>query len=205
MRTHSKRYPSINLSYKPFSTFRSYADTFQIVHRPIQGSVWTLRANYQFKRLKQVHRFTMIYNRNSSSSDSAQYISSTAQIGYVYTKPSMSLNVSLGRIELPVNFIDGTGIVSSYITSAGFSTSIGKQLNVSIAPDISICSWGLQRISSSVGFNYKMNKMPIAFRMMLRYADYKLNQFSDPIRVYAGQLGMHWSFVGTSKRKNNVN
>ena len=205
VRTHSKRYPSLNLSYKPFSTFRSYADTFQVVHRPIQGAVWSLRANYQFKRLKQVHRFTMMYNRNTSSSDSAQYNSSTAQIAYVYTRPSLSLNVSVSRIELPVNFVDGTGVISSYITSVGFTSSVGKQLNVSIAPDISICTWGLQRIAATTGLNYKMNKLPLSFRIMLRYADYKLNQSTDPVRVYAGQLGMHWYFEGTSKKNNNLN
>lgn len=203
IRTHSKRYPTINLSYKPFSTFRSFADTLQIAQRPIQGEVWMARSSYQIKRHKNVHRFTFMYNKNSSTADTISYNSNTAQLGYIYTCPAISLNASLSRVELPNNFTDGTGIISSYITTIGVTKAIGKSWNVSLSPDLSVCTWGLQRYAGTAGVVYRMSNKPLTFRLMMRYSNYKLKQADVPLELYAGQMGMNWQFKAVKKKNIN--
>jgi hypothetical protein len=201
LRTHSKRYPSINLSYKPFSTFRSFADTLQIAQRPIQGEIWTARSSYQIKRHKNVHRFTLMYNKNSSTADTISYSASTAQLGYIYTCPNISVNASISRIELPSNFADGSGIISSYITTIGVNKTFFKSLNISLSPDISICTWGLQRQSGTLAVLYKLTNKPISFRTSFRYSNYKLNPTAEPLELYAGQMGLNWQLTAVKKNK----
>lgn len=205
IKTHSKRYPSISLSYKPFSTFRTFADTFNIPQRPIQGEVWTARSSYQIKRHKNVHRFTMMYNKNTSTSDSFSYSSSTAQLGYIYTCPAISISANFSRIELPNNFADGSGIVSSYISSVTLNKTFFKSLSVSLSPDMSNCTWGLQRLSGTLGLVYRMSNKPLLFRTMFRYSKFKLNQTADAQELYAGQMGMNWQFQAIKKKKVILN
>lgn len=201
VKTHSKRYPSVSLSYKPFSTFRSFADTLQIPQRPVQGEVWTARSSYQVKRKKQVHRFTVMYNKNSSTADTVQYSSSIAQLGYVYAHKDLNLTLSISKMDLPKNFADGTGMISSYMTTVAFSKTIGKYLNVMLSPDIAFCDWGVQRKSGTLGLTFKVPHKPIQIRSTFRYSNYKLNQAAEPLELYAGNLGINWQFELQQKNK----
>ncbi|MFA6152797.1 MAG: hypothetical protein WC716_15850 [Chitinophagaceae bacterium] len=205
MKTHSKRYPSVSLSYKPFSTFRSLSDTLQIAQRPIQGEVWTARAGYQIKRNKKVHRFTVMYNQNSSTADTINYTSSTAQLGYMFTTPAISVNANVSRVQLPESFADGSGVISSYILGAGISKNIGKSLSVSLSPDVAFCDWGTQRISATAGMVWRMERKPLTWRLVFRYSNYKLSQAAVPMELYAGQLGLSWQFKTVRKPKNILN
>jgi hypothetical protein len=200
-KTHSKRYPNVSLSYKPFSTFRSYADTLQIAQRPVQGEVWTARASYQIKRNKQVHRFTVLYNKNSSTADTVNYSSSIAQLAYVYSNKDLNLTLSLSKMDIPGNFADGTGMISSYMTTVAFSKAIGKYLNVMVSPDVAFCGWGVQRKSGTVGVTFKVPGKPIQIRSTFRYSNYKLNEAAVPLELYAGNLGMNWQFQLEKKNK----
>lgn len=199
-KTHSKQYPNLSFSYKPFSTFRSYADTFNIPQRPMLGEVWTGRGTYQIKHGKRVHRFTVLFNKNSSSSDTLHYSASTAQASYNYTCPAISVNGSFSRIELPVNFADGTGMMSSYVLGAGIGKQISPSVHLSFNPDLSFCSWGIQRISSTLGVAYKFQNKPLAIRILLRYATYKTKQTDPTTGLYAGQLGINWQFKSNNTK-----
>ena len=161
------------------------------------------RSSYQIKRHKNVHRFTFMYNKNSSTADTISYNSSTAQLGYIYTCPALSLNASLSRVELPNNFTDGTGIISSYITTIGVTKAIGKLWNVSLSPDLSVCTWGIQRYAGTAGVVYRMSNKPLTFRLMMRYSNYKLKQADVPLELYAGQMGMNWQFKAVKKKNIN--
>lgn len=205
LRTNSKRYPTLSLSYKPFSTFRTLSDTLQIAQRPVQGEVWTARATYQFKRNRQVHRFTALYNRNSSTADTIQYSSAMIQAGYVYSAGSLSLNINLGRIELPASFADGSGLVSSYTASIAFSKNIGKYLNVVLSPDLAFCNWGIQRKSGTAGISWKIPGKPLTLRTTLRYSSYKVNEQAAEQEIYNGLLGLNWQFKTEKKKKVNLN
>lgn len=201
IRTQSKRYPTISLSYKPFSTFRSLSDTLQIAQRPVQGEVWTARATYQFKQGRQVHRFTVLYNRNSSTADTISYSAAVLQAGYIYSAGSLSLNVNLGRIELPASFADGSGLVSSYTAAIAFSKSIGKYLNVVLSPDLAFTNWGIQRKSGTAGISCKVPGKPLVLRTTIRYSSYKLNESAAGQEIYNGLLGFNWQFNAGQKRQ----
>ena len=201
VRTHSKRYPSVSLSYKPFSTFRSLSDTLQIAQRPIQGEVWTAHSSYQIKRNKKVHRFTLMYNKNSSNADTVSYSSAIAQMGYTYSNKDLSLNVSLSRMEIPVDFSDGSGMVSSYMTTIAFTKAIGKYVTIMLSPDIAFCGWGLQRKSAAGGLTFKIPDKPLTLRTMLRYSDYRLTETSPHQEIFAGQFGLNWAFKTAQNKK----
>jgi hypothetical protein len=201
VRTNSKRYPTLSLSYKPFSTFRSLSDTLRIAQRPIQGEVWTVRAAYQFRRNKKVHRFTALYNRNSSTADTIEYSSSMMQAGYMYTAGSLSVNVNVGRMELPASFADGSGMVSSYTATVAFSKQIGRYLNVMLSPDLAFCNWGVQRKSGTAGISCKIPGKPLTLRTMLRYSSYKVEEQAAEQEVYNGLLGLNWQFKAEKKRR----
>lgn len=203
IKTHSRRYPNISLSYKPFSTFRSYTDTMNIPQRPMYGSVWTGRSSYQFKRNKKVHRFTLVYSQNTSISDSAQYHSATTQLGYTFNSGPLALNAGVGRIELPANYSNGDGMISSYQVNAGVSHQLSPSLQLSLAPDVSFCNWGLQRLSATAGCVYRLQKQKMALRLLLRYSGYTLEQGAPTTTVYSGQMGVNWQFQSKSRHRQN--
>lgn len=204
-RTNTKRYPTVMLSYKPFSTFRTVNDTFSIPQRPVQGEVWTARSSYQFKRGKRLHRFTLTYNQNNSTTDTLRYHSTTLQANYIYSYTGISLNIGTGRLTLPVNFNDGTGEQSSYIANIGLTKSVGKYVTVNISPDAAFTNWGIQRLSGTAGATFAFPRRLIAFRMALRYSGYRMKADDDPIEIFAGQVGMRWQFVPKrNKRKSEL-
>lgn len=203
IRTHSRRYPNVTLSYKPFSTFRSYADTLHVAQRPLLGEVWTGRSSYQYKRNRNIHRFTLLYNSNrTSGSDSTDYNSSTAQAGYTYTRKGMSLGATMGRIELPAGFSSGTGLMSSYIFTTSITKTISPTLELSLSPEGSFCAWGLQRLSATTGIMYRFAHKPLQLRALLRISQYKLKETDTPAELYAGQLGLVWQFKLPKEQKD---
>jgi hypothetical protein len=201
VRTHSRRYPGVSLSYKPFSTFRSLADTLQIQQRPVRGEVWTARSSYQIRRRKQIHRFTVLYNKNSSTADTVSYTMSMTQLGYLYTCKDLNLTLSLSKMDVPGNFADGNGIVSSYMTTVACSKMVGKYLNVTVSPDLAFCAWGVQRQSGTLGLSFTVPNKPIQIRSAFRYSKYRLNEADVPIELYAGNLGLNWQFMLEKKTK----
>lgn len=198
IKTHSKRYPSFQLSYKPFSTFRNYSDTLNIPQRPMTGEVWTGRASYQIKKHKIIHRFTLVYNQNTSNMDSVAYSSRMAQAGYILTVRQDSYTLTTGWTSMPVSDtsigVNNTVNLSTWFASVGGSKSLTPQVSVSLAEEIAIADFGLQRMSSSAGVQYRFARWPLALRMQLRYTNYKLTEQSQRTNLYAGQLGLNWQF-----------
>lgn len=104
-------------------------------------------------------------------------------------------------MDLPKSFADGTGMISSYMTTVAFSKTIAKYLNVMLSPDIAFCDWGVQRKSGTLGLTFKVPRKPIQIRTTFRYSNYKLNQAAEPQELYAGNLGMNWQFELQQKNK----
>jgi len=207
IRTHSKRYPTIALAYKPFSTFRTLSDTLAIAQRPMLGEIWIGRASYQYKHYKTTHRFTALYNRNNSQNDTNQYTSNTLQLNYQYSNPHISFGLNAAKIELPQNFADGTGLITSYIFGGNIEKTIAQKITLNLTQDIATCTWGLQRIATSIGVAYRLTKIPIALRARMRYTQYKQKADDNPTTIYTGQIGISWHFIANKNkyphRKNN--
>lgn len=202
LKTHSKRYPSVGISYKPFSTFRSANDTLAIPQRPIQGEVWTLRASYQLKRHKLVHRFTAVWNRNRSTADSLQLVSETAQLSYLLSLPGLYGSLSVGRIVMPGNVTISNGEMTSYTALFSVQKSIGKSWNLALSPSLAWTDWGLQRSSTTVTLSWAMRQKPLTLRVALRQTHYKLSATSAAQDIYLGQLGLNYRFSGVYHKKS---
>jgi hypothetical protein len=196
IKTRSKRYPSVQLSYKPFSTFRAYNDTLNISQRPITGEVWTGRASYQLKHLKVIHRFTLVYNRNRSNMDTINYTSEILQTGYIYTHGNNAYNINAGWMSMPATVNeDGKYInIASWFISTALSKTLNKQINGSISEDIALVKYGLQRTATTLGVNYNMGKLPVTLRLQARYTNYKIAEETERKSLYAAMIGMTWRF-----------
>lgn len=196
IKTHSKRYPSVQLSYKPFSTFRTYSDTLNIPQRPVTGEVWTGRASYQLKRHKNIHRFTLVYNQNKSTADTIRYSSQMLQAAYIYNKGSDAYSVNTGWQSLPlaVNTDGNYSNTNTWMAGIAVNKSLGKQFSGSISEDVAFAAFGLQRMATAAGLSYRMEKQPLVIRLQVRYTNYKTSETAAHKNIYAGMVGVVWQF-----------
>ncbi len=195
LQTKSKQYPNLLVSYKPFSTFRRAEDTFAIAQRPVFGSVWIARATYQFKRKPANHRFMLSYNRNKSTVDTLSYQSHTLQASYIYTSTKLTFTANSGWSSQPYYMPDGTMLTNS-VVFGGVSGSkrITKQLMVNLGQEIAYAGFGLQRRATTLGLNYRFEKLPFTVYTQCRYAGIRANETTAVKNIWFGQLGMQCRF-----------
>lgn len=195
IRTRSRRYPSVAISYKPFATFRSFNDTLYVPQRPMVGAVWTGRTSYQFKHPKSVHRFSLTYNHSSSNGgDTFSYRSQTIQGSYLLSQPGVSFGATGGYIQLPVAMPADAGLQTSYTVGVMAEKALSRSVTVSAGEDLAFCNWGVQRLSLNAGVNWKMNRWPLTFRVLARQTEYRQSADGPKISLWAGQLGVNWEF-----------
>jgi hypothetical protein len=194
-RTRSKRYPNVQLSYKPFSTFRAVSDTMSVSRRPLFGEVWIVRATYQLKQKGGVsHRFSLSYNKNSTTADTASYHSVTAQAGYNYADRRWMAALTGGWMELPVVAPDGYVSGSSWFVGATAARTFGK-VSVHAGQDLAVAPFGLQRLSTTGGASYHFTRTPVTLRCALRYSHYRVDAASASANLLAFQFGFGWRFT----------
>ena len=213
IKTRSRRYPSLALSYKPFATFRTYDDTLSIAQRPMVGAVWTGRGSYQVKRAGGVvHRFTALLNSNSTSAgDSTDYRSTTAQGGYIYSASANTVTVTGGWMALPLRSAGGTGAgsgggggsssegralqtTSTYFLSGGWNRSLGKQINANAGADAALAPFGLQRLAFTLGGSYAFARWPLSMRLQGRWAQLRADALYGTQTILSGAAGLAWTF-----------
>ncbi|HTM64864.1 MAG TPA: hypothetical protein VL093_00945 [Flavipsychrobacter sp.] len=200
VRTHSKRYPSFYVSYKPFSTFRAFNDTFTIQQRPLVGEVWVAKGTYQIKRKSVSHRFMLIYNQNSTSTaDTQNYRSKTLQLGYIYLSKGNSFNINLGWMQLPVMSMNGGPFegnlsANSYFINAAINRRLGQRFSLMLGQDLATAHYGLQRWATTTGIIYSLKRVPLALRLQGRYSSIKFNEQAERINLWQGQAGINWRF-----------
>src|SRR5690606_32905834 len=86
VRTESRRYPRLSVSYKPFTTYRSFGDTSVCRQTLILGSVWTGQLSYSWKRQGHVWRFHSVYHRHRSWMDTVYSGGDMGQVQVHYTR-----------------------------------------------------------------------------------------------------------------------
>ncbi len=195
VKTVSKRYPSLSLSYKPFSTFRNYADTLAIAQKPMYGEVWIGRTTYQIKKKDINHRFFLMFNKNSSNVDTQSYSTTTVQGGYILMNRKSSFNATAGYSILP--FYDSTGGTSnqsSIFCGIGITRNLSKTVSINFTEDIAFGSSGLQKTATTAGCEYRFVKKPLALRCMIQYNNYKEISAIEQQNIFSGQLGLNWQF-----------
>lgn len=210
LKTSFKRYPNLLVSYKPFSTFRSYNDTFSVPQRPLSGEVWIIKGSYQIKRTSVSHRFTLMFNQNSTSTvDTQQYSSKTLQLGYIYFSKTNAINLNIGWMQLPqtgrtIGTADEYTPSGSGFVNASVSRMVAKELNVLLGQDLGFSALGLQRTATTIGVSYSLKKLPLQLRAQARYSHIKAEDSGEQVDLWQGQTGITWRFHAKMKSKNDL-
>jgi len=188
--THSKRYPSVYLSYKPFSTFRSYDDTLSIAQKPLYGEVWTGRASYQVKRLDKAIRFTLLYNRNTSIMDTVSYGSTLVQLTTILSDKTRMLLLNLGfnDVNSGQQPLLNPAYNKSRFAGATGSFMVAGNLNLTAGSDVAWSRMGFSRYSFLAGTAYTFKNVPVMVRASFRYSNYKLNELTGWKQLYTGGI-----------------
>lgn len=205
--THSRRWPSVSISYKPFATFRTYTDTLNIPQRPLTGAVCIAKGSYQFKNSGLSHRFMVIYNQNASTEDTQRYSSKMLQISYILSSKTGMFNVNAGWMQLPVYDMVLYVPSNSAFLSINGATSINEKIDINLGEEVGIASFGLQRSSTTAGIGYEIKKLLLRLRLQSRYTNYKLASNSSSQNLFAGQIGINWDFKTsspTTKLRNRI-
>jgi hypothetical protein len=194
--THSKRYPSVSLSYKPFSTFRSFNDTLNIEQKPILGEVWTGKINYQIKKKNRAIRFTLLYNRNTSTMDTVKYGSTLVQFNTIYSYKATMLSLNLGSSKINTDFIETAypAFNNSKFANVSASGSIASGLIVTGGTDAAIANTVISRYGIFVGSGYTFKKLPVMIRANFRYTNYRLTELIGWKQLYSGGIELAWRF-----------
>ena len=191
--THSKQYPSISISYKPYATFRSYTDTFLIPQRPILGAVSIGKISYQLKRSgSSIWRFMAMYNRSVSIVDSLTYDAQMSQGLLAYATKNWQTSFSFGVLRNANNSI----VTPAHQQSSFYSFLICKQINSKLSlsggADIAYSNFGLSKYAMSSSVNYMCRRLPFSLRLAIRNMTYK-NLAEDPWKkIYAGSIEIIW-------------
>ena len=203
MRTNSKQYPNVYLSFKPFSTFRKFDDTLTIQQRPLVGAVWIARTSYRIKSLQGVHRLMLTYNSNNSTMDTISYQNTVLQAAYIYTDRTLMGNLNVGWSKQPYYVNEQQVTMAGYFGSIALSRNFSDKINAGVGQDISFNEKGLQRVATTITGSYRPQKLPIGIRLMLRYAHIKQNVlFNGNKDIWTGQLGCNW--VISPKQERNL-
>lgn len=192
--THSKRYPSVALSYKPFSTFRSLNDTLNIAQKPIAGEVWTGKANYQIKKLDKAVRFTLIYNQNKSTNDTIKYSSSTWQFNTILSKKSTMLSLGVGHSNINTNQFETAYPLynESYFMNTFLSGTIKEKIFLSGGIDMTKAGGGIAKYGCFISSGYSFDKLPFAIRTNFRYNNYKMEEVAGREQLVSGSITLLW-------------
>lgn len=193
--THSKRYPSVYLSYKPFSTFRSFNDTLSIEQKPILGEVWTGRLNYQIKKRDKAIRFVLLYNKNTGTMDTIQYGSSLLQFTTMLSRKATMLSINIGTNNIHTSYIQTAfpAFNNSKFINVTAGTSLA-QINVNGGLDLAASTIGLSRYGAFTGIAYTFRRLPFMVRTNFRFNNYRLEEGMGWKQLYSGGIELAWRF-----------
>jgi hypothetical protein len=193
IRTNSKRYPSVGISYKPFSTFRSYSDTLNVPQRPVIGEVLTAKASYQLKKKTYSIRLMSVYNKNRSTMDTVRTGSSIFQFSCVYLKGKLMLMPTLGSTSTITGDEEGVHQDTKFMTLAA-AYKLTPKLTVSGGIDGGVSHFGLSKYGGNLGGSYEFRKVPITLRGNFRYNSYKILQDQPWKQLLGGMIDVTWRF-----------
>jgi hypothetical protein len=203
VRTNFKRYPNVALSYKPFTTFRSYTDTLSVPQRPLLGSVWTAKATWQIKKQGRSLRFLALYNKSITTMDTARYGNRVMQFSTIYTDKVLSGSVTAGYSQMtgPAVATTTSGPADMLFLSLGASYMLSKKLSVTGGQDFGIAGFGFCKYGINGGFMYRPEKMPVTFRVNLRGTTYELNAAEKWKQLYGGNIDVLYKFKLKNDKK----
>ena len=192
--THSKRYPSILLSYKPYTTFRSFADTFAIPQQAILGAVWNGKLSYQLKNKSGgVWRFMATYTHSASIADTLRYAHEVKQLSILYSNKIWFSNLSIGASS---SLVDGTTPVTQQqatrFVMVVTESQMSKFLRMGMGLDVGYALFGLSRYGMTAQLSYSFKNIPFSIRMQARNANYHLTAEAPWKNLWSGGVDIIW-------------
>lgn len=193
----SKVYPSVSLSYKPFTTFRSFTDTLFVPQRPLLGEVWTGKINYQYKKGPQLVRLLLLYNKSMSKLDTSEFKNELLQLSIQYINKVSMTSLSISRTELKSTAISEVPAWHAqnramFAVSESYSLNNRTQANCSL--EFGYGRYGLSSFGGMFGLAYTALKRPVTYRISSRFVKYRLDEEAAWQNVIRGNLEMIWRF-----------
>lgn len=201
IKTHSRQYPSLSLSYKPYSTFRSFSDTFNIPQRPLFGSVFSSKANYQFKRNDYSMRFSLVYNSSKTIADTTAYGNRLLQAMVTYTEKVFSGTAMVGYTEQHGNTVNTTVPTQMEFTNFTMTYSCSKIVSINAGLETGFTSFGICRFTMNGGLVLTPKNKPLTTRFNFRGGMYKLQEHDKWSPLYGGNLELDYRFRSRINKK----
>lgn len=148
--TKFKSYPNISMSYKPYTTFRSLTDTFQIGQQQLVGSTTATRISYILKQQHHHYTISLNYTRNENKFDTILYDNNVKYLNIQYKNSlksySVNTNISINRTSS--NVLNDTALLLNNTNniSIGFNANVfDNRMSISSIYNISYYAKTIQR------------------------------------------------------------
>lgn len=193
IQTISKRYPTVSVSYKPFSTFRRFDDTLSILERPIIGSVFLSKIGYQIKNENFSIRLMALYNNNQSQIASDEYSNTLMQFNAFFLKGKFIGTLTAGANSATGGNTDGIHANTSFLNlSENFS--LFENWNFNIAQGIGVSAYGVSKYNAQLYVAHTLTKAKMTIRAGGRYINYKTDVAASWKQVLNGTIDISWQF-----------
>lgn len=192
LRTVSKRYPNLQLSYKPFTTFSSVYDTFAVAQRNLFGEAVRGKLSYQLKRNGYSHRWNAVFNRNRTNVDTVDYQTDIIQAGYTLNTKGNMYMLQFGKMKMPATFSETTN-TENYFVRGNEQFKLSNKLPIQFGQEIAWFNNNINRFGVQVGTSYKLKNKPLSIRLQFRYLTYR-NTENLMQNIYGTMLGLTYDF-----------
>jgi len=167
------------------------------------GSVWTGKASWQLKLREHSLRFIAIFNRSTTTMDTAQYGNDLAQLTTMYTDKVLTGSLTLGQSKVTGSSMAlATSPNDMSFVNLSASYKLSRILTVSAGQDMGIAGFGFCKYGANAGMAYQLQRWPLTVRTSLRYSDYELAQGEDWKQIYIGNIDVLYKFKMKKERKN---
>lgn len=205
VKTVSKQYPNLSLSYKPFATIRTLSDTLLTPQRPIVGGLWLAKATYQYKKQGHVWRFLFLLSQASSKMDTVSYNNNLIQGNISYMTKKYQYQLSIGQMQAKSNaneFIPAWYRSRSWMLNLSTQQSLTKTLQVQGGLDMLTAASQVYNLGGNAGFMYQFQKTPLRFRCSFRYNRYQIPESPNWNHRIGSIIDLTWQFKYKVYEKN---
>ncbi len=174
LKTNSKRYPALSISYKPFTTFRSYTDTLTVPQRLLLGSVFNGKLTYKIKRKGNVLRFSLLCNESVTLADTVKTGNRLLQGSCVYSSKQVTSAAAIGYMSTLSTIPDPINPANTMFVNFTNTYQLSKNTWLSAMQDLGFTKLGLCRLAVGGGITWRLKRAPVNLRMSMRYNRYQI-------------------------------
>lgn len=208
IQTRFKQLPNLTVAYKPFTTFRTLTDTFQVQQRPMMGDVFIVKANYILKTGSGgMYTFNTFYNYNRSQVDTSRYSSSNIQLMAAYVRKGWTANATAGYVGSGGDVRESmSGTDQALLFNNTFET---LQLSGQVHPAVT-AGGGLElahagpvivRLGVNLQATLAPKRWPVQCSAMVRWMRYNKALTTGNPGIAAFNLGIYYTFSNKKRQQ----